>query len=97
LRFSGSIHAWLSQENHKGLGEPSARLREMLVSAARNMEQAYHAGAALGFGTDRTVGLEQYETGIEFIYSLLDGKADEEMQVMCRKPLLVLLGGKRAY
>ena len=44
------------------------RLSEMLNSAADGMRKAYLAGMKLGFGTDSTVGMDQYEQGIEFQY-----------------------------
>jgi imidazolonepropionase-like amidohydrolase len=44
------------------------RLGEMLDECASNIEEAYTKGFKLGFGTDSTVGMDQYEQGLEFKY-----------------------------
>lgn len=44
------------------------RLGEMLNSCAENIEKVYRAGCKLGFGTDSTVTMDQYEQGLEFKY-----------------------------
>lgn len=43
-----------------------ARLEAMLRDCAKQMRLAYESGFKLGFGTDCTVGMEQYEQGMEF-------------------------------
>ena len=42
------------------------RLSEMLKFCTENIERAYRAGCKLGFGTDSTVTMDQYEQGLEF-------------------------------
>lgn len=44
------------------------RLGQMLECCAENIERAYTAGLKLGFGTDSTVTMDQYEQGLEFRY-----------------------------
>lgn len=44
------------------------RLGEMLDACANNIRKVYLAGCKLGFGTDSTVTMDQYEHGIEFQY-----------------------------
>jgi imidazolonepropionase-like amidohydrolase len=44
------------------------RLGAMLDACAENIRKAYLAGMKLGFGTDSTVTMDQYEQGIEFRY-----------------------------
>ncbi|MDO5422558.1 MAG: amidohydrolase family protein [Eubacteriales bacterium] len=44
----------------------NVRLGRMLKECAGNIERAYKSGLKLGFGTDSTVGMEQYDQGIEF-------------------------------
>ena len=44
------------------------RLGQMLDACAENIRRAYLAGCKLGFGTDSTAGMQQYEKGIEFRY-----------------------------
>jgi len=44
------------------------RLGEMLTDCTANIEAAYRRGLKLGFGTDSTVGMDQYEQGLEFRY-----------------------------
>lgn len=43
-----------------------ARLTPMLEQCGRGIERAYHAGAAIGFGTDSAPGSPMYEEGVEF-------------------------------
>ena len=42
------------------------KLKNMLEISSKRIQKAYEAGAKLGFGTDSTVGMDQYEEGIEF-------------------------------
>lgn len=44
------------------------RLGEMLSYSAEAIERAYKEGCKLGFGTDSTVTMDQYEQGLEFRY-----------------------------
>lgn len=44
------------------------KLASMLKISSGRIRSAYEAGLKLGFGTDSTVGMDQYEEGIEFRY-----------------------------
>ena len=46
----------------------SRRLGEMLTACTKRIQRAYKEGLKLGFGTDSTVGMPQYEEGMEFRY-----------------------------
>lgn len=46
----------------------SRRLGEMLTECTTRIQSAYEAGLKLGFGTDSTVGMPQYDEGMEFRY-----------------------------
>lgn len=110
------------------------KLQKMLELSAGCIQAAYEAGCHLGFGTDSTCGMEQYEDGIEFRFRkeychmkdidillqatkysaealgidetvgeirsglaadlvLIDGKPEEDISLMYRKPDAVILAG----
>ena len=111
------------------------KLKNMLDITVPRIKNAYTAGLKLGFGTDSTVGMDQYEEGIEFRFRselcgmdnieillqatkynaeimeishitgqikaglagdliLVDGKPDQDLSVMYKKPVLVVFGGQ---
>lgn len=112
------------------------KLKNMLELTSRRIKRAYEAGLKLGFGTDSTVGMDQYEEGIEFRFRselcgmknvdillqatkynaeimgienetgeikaglaadliLVDGKPDQDISAMYRKPEMVFMNGER--
>lgn len=113
------------------------KLRSMLMLSVGQIAKVYNAGVKkLGFGTDSSVGMDQYEQGIEFrfrkelcgmndldilmqatVYSaeiigleneigsikiglcadliLVDGRPDEDISAMYRKPEAVWAKGKK--
>lgn len=69
------------------------KLKNMLEISSVCIKNAYEAGLKLGFATDSTVGMDQYEEGIEFRFrSELCGMSNVDILLQATKVNAEIIG-----